>query len=162
MGVTYAKGTEVSLLDPVELGEQIVAVVQEAIPWLEGLTEEQANQTEKEGQWNAKEIIGHLADSAVNNLARIVRLQYEDNPNLPGYDQNAWVKLQCYSERLWPEMLALWLTLNEHLASAVRHIDRAAFAREGTVAGGELTLGFLIEDYIAHMEHHLRALKQLL
>ncbi|HZY62897.1 MAG TPA: DinB family protein [Edaphobacter sp.] len=161
MGVTYAKGTEVNLLDPVELGKQIVAVVQEALPWLEGLTEEQANQAEKAGQWSAKEIIGHLVDSAVNNLARIVRMQYEDNPDLPGYDQNAWVKLQRYSERLWPEMLALWLTLNEHLASAVRHIDKAALARKGTVAGGELTLGFLVEDYIAHMEHHLRALKQL-
>jgi hypothetical protein len=27
------------------------------------------------------------------------------------------------------------------------------------VEGLELTLGFLIEDYIAHMEHHLRAMR---
>ena len=159
MGVTYTQGTDVALLDPVDLGRQLVEVVHREIPWLEAFTEEQAKQTERAGQWCAKEVIGHLVDSAVNNLARIVRLQYEDSPDLPGYDQNAWVKLQSYSKRPWPEMLALWRTLNEHLGSAVRHIDKAALARKGTLAGSVLTLGFLIEDYIAHMEHHLRALK---
>ncbi len=29
----------------------------------------------------------------------------------------------------------------------------------GLVARGTITLGFLIEDYIAHMQHHLRALR---
>lgn len=159
MGVTYTQGTDVSLLDPVDLGKQLVEVVHGATPWLEAFTEEQAKQTERAGQWCAKEIVGHLVDSAVNNLARIVRLQYEDSPDLQGYDQNAWVKLQSYSERPWPEMLALWRTLNEHLGSAVRHVDKAALARKGTLAGSVPTLGFLIEDYIAHMEHHLRALK---
>jgi len=51
------------------------------------------------------------------------------------------------------------VALNEHITWAVSHISKADLAKRGAVEGDELTLGFLIEDYIAHMEHHLRALK---
>lgn len=159
MGVTYTKGTEVGLLDPVELGERLAAVVRQALPWLEALTDAKASISEKPGKWCAKEVVGHLTDSAVNNLARIVRLQIEINPDLPGYEQVAWVSLQHYAEQEWVKVLAVWAALNEHLAWTVKHAGRAELAKTGTVAGGTLTLGFLIEDYIAHMEHHLRALK---
>jgi 5-hydroxyisourate hydrolase-like protein (transthyretin family) len=100
-----------------------------------------------------------LTDSAINNHARMMRLQIETEPSLPGYEQMAWVGLQRYADREWVKVLTVWVALNEHFASAVGRIDKVLLANKGIVAGGELTLGFLIEDYIAHMEHHLRALK---
>jgi heme-degrading monooxygenase HmoA len=159
MAVTYTKGTETELLNPAELGEQLAAVVRQSLPWLQSLTEATASRPEKTGTWSAKEVMGHLTDSAVNNLARIVRLQIEADPTLPGYEQTSWVTLQHYADREWTKILAVWATLNEHIAWTISHVDKADLANKGTVAGGILTLGFLIEDYIAHMEHHLRALK---
>ena len=159
MGVTYAKGTQVELLDPVELSEQVTAVVRQALPWLQALTDASASRPEKDGKWCAKEVIGHLIDSAINNHARVMRLQIEAEPNLSGYEQEAWVRLQHYADKEWARVLEIWAALNEHFAWAVRHIDKAHLANMGTVEGDELALGFLIEDYIAHMEHHLRALK---
>ena len=112
--------------------------------------------------------MGHLTDSAVNNLARIVRiqietepdlLQIETEPDLLGYEQMAWVNLQHYAEREWAEVLALWFALNEHVAWTVRHIDKARLGNIGVVAGQRVTLGYLIEDYIAHMQHHLRLMR---
>ena len=50
--------------------------------------------------------------------------------------------------------------LNGQVAWAVAHVEKAKLANRGEVAGSELTLGFLIEDYIAHMEHHLKALRK--
>lgn len=159
MGLTYAQGTKIELLDPADLGEQLIAVVRQALPWLQALTEASASRPEKEGKWCAKEVIGHLTDSAINNHARVMRLQIEAEPNLSGYEQIAWVNLQRYADREWARVLEVWATLNEHFAWAVSHIDKAHLANPGNVEGDELTLGFLIEDYIAHMEHHLRALK---
>jgi hypothetical protein len=159
MGVTYAQGTKVELLDPVELGEHLTAVVRQALPWLQALTEASASRPEKTGKWCAKEVMGHLTDSAINNHARMMRLQIEVEPNLPGYEQMAWVGLQHYAESDWGRVLEVWATLNEHFAWAVSRIDKVQLANKGVVAGVELTLGFLIEDYIAHMEHHLRAMK---
>src|SRR5215469_15865623 len=153
--VRYAKETEVGLLDPAELSERLSAVLRTAMPWLVTISEAEASVPERDGKWCAKEVIGHLIDSAVNNLGRIVRLQIEAGQSLPGYQQIEWVKLQHYAEREWSQVLALWFALNEHVASAIAHIEKERLANRGEVAGEPLTLGFLIEDYVAHMEHHL-------
>jgi hypothetical protein len=157
--VRYAEGAEVAALDPAELSERLTALLRDAMPWLVTISEAEASVPECEGKWSAKEVIGHLIDSAVNNLGRIVRLQIEAGQNLPGYEQMAWVRLQRYAEREWAQVLALWFALNEHVAWTIAHVEKARLANRGVVAGEPLTLGFLIEDYVAHMEHHLRAMR---
>jgi len=157
--VRYAEGAEVALLDPAELSERLAAVLRSAMPWLLTISEAEASVPEREGKWSAKEVIGHLIDSAVNNLGRIIRLQIEAGQSLPGYEQMAWVSLQLYAEREWAQVLALWFALNEHVAWTIGHVEKARLANGGVVAGEPLTLGFLIEDYVAHMEHHLRAMR---
>jgi hypothetical protein len=157
--VRYAKGAEVAVLDPAELSERLAAVLRTAMPWLVTISEAEASVPEREGKWSAKQVIGHLIDSAVNNLGRIVRLQIEAGQSLQGYEQMAWVSLQHYAEREWAQVLALWFALNEHVAWTIGHVEKGRLANRGVVAGEPLTLGFLIEDYVAHMEHHLRAMR---
>jgi DinB family protein len=157
--ITYTPPTDPSFLDPVKLSEQLAAVVRSAVPWLVTLSNAEASLPEREGKWSTKEIIGHLTDSAVNNLGRIIRLQITPEA-MPGYAQDAWVNLQHYQQREWSEVLGLWFALNEHLVWIIRHIPQPTLALPGVVAGGPITLGYLIEDYIAHMEHHFRALRQ--
>jgi len=159
MGVTYTRGTDVELLDPVELSRKLDEVIRESIAWLATLSDADACVPEREGKWSAKEVIGHLTDSAVNNLGRIVRMQAAEPQVLGGYDQEAWVARQHYREREWPAVLALWFALNEHVVWTIRHVEKRRLSSLGVIEGDTLTLGFLIEDYIAHMEHHMRALK---
>lgn len=158
MGVTYTTATDLALLDPVELSERLASVLRSAMPWLVTLSDADAGIPEREGKWCAKEVLGHLTDSAVNNLGRIVRMQIAPE-HLPGYAQEQWVQLQHYRDRDWNEVLALWFALNEHVVWTIRHIDRHSLRNEATVAGNPVTLGFLIEDYIAHMEHHFRLMR---
>jgi hypothetical protein len=141
------------------LRERLEAVLRSAMPWLVTLSEAEASVPEQEGKWSAKEVVGHLIDSAVNNLGRIIRLQIEAGQIEAGYEQMAWVNLQHYREREWSQVLALWFALNEHMAWTIGHVEKARLANRGVVEGEALTLGFLIEDYVAHMEHHLRAMR---
>ena len=157
--VTYLKDADVALLGPAELSERLADVLRKAMPWLVTISEAEASVPEREGKWSAKQIIGHLTDSAVNNLGRIMRMQIEADPSLPGYRQMEWVSLQHYAEREWAQVLALWFALNEHVEWTIEHIERARLANRGVVEGEPLTLGFLIADYIAHIEHHLQAMR---
>jgi hypothetical protein len=159
MGITYTQATDINLLDPEELSRNLASTIRAAVPWLVTLSNADAASPEAEGKWSAKQVIGHLTDSAVNNLSRIIRLQIASE-HMPGYAQEAWVALQHYRDREWAEVLALWFALNEHLVWTIRHIPQASLANQATVAGSPLTLGFLVEDYIAHMQHHLLALRR--
>ena len=161
MEVTYTGPTDPGLLDPAALSEQLTEAVRNVMPWLATLSEAQAAQPEREGKWNAKEVIGHLTDSAVNNLARFVRLATRPH-DLHSYDGEAWVQIQHYSEREWQHILRLWFVLNEHIAGVILRLDKASLANSGSIDGIPVTLGFVIEDYIAHMHHHLNALRRWL
>ncbi|MBZ5629437.1 MAG: DinB family protein [Acidobacteriia bacterium] len=107
--------------------------------------------------WSKKQELGHLVDSAINNYARLIRVQRESAPALPGYEQDAWVERQGYDDRDWMELIALWTNLNRHMLAAARRIPASALARTCTIAGSQpMTLEFVIEDYVDHMVHHLQ------
>ena len=106
--------------------------------------------------WSAKEELGHLLDSAVNNHQRIVRAQLEEKPAMPGYDGDAWVVLHRYQQREWETLIGLWAALNRQLLTAAEAVPDSAWARTCTIAdSAPLTLKFVFDDYVNHMVHHL-------
>ena len=118
--------------------------------------------------WTAKEIVGHLIDSAANNHARFVRAQFTDDLVFPGYDGEEWVRAQRYNEESWPLLVELWKHYNLHLlhvmASAPEETLKLPRARHSldmiawqTVAPDKAaTLEYLMRDYIGHLKSHLR------
>jgi hypothetical protein len=159
MGLIYTQGSDPATLEPAQLSESLAAAVREVMPWLASLSDADVCRPERAGKWSAKQVIGHLTDSAINNLGRIVKMQLEADQHLSGYDQASWVRVQHYDEREWPEVLGLWFALNEHIVWIIAHVEKSALTHCGIIEGDPMTLGFLIEDYVAHMQHHVRALR---
>jgi len=70
--------------------------------WIKRLPEEYNSMSEKEisnrslsNKWSKKEILGHLCDSAINNIERFIKIQYEEPVYvIQSYDQNHWVMIQ--------------------------------------------------------------------
>ncbi len=109
-------------------------------------------------KWSKKEILGHLVDSAQNNLQRFVRGQYESAPPKIIYFQDEWVKLQRYGDYDKEELIQLWVSLNKHLCHTLSVMDQSNVEKQCDTGkpGTELhTLKFLAEDYLTHMKHHL-------
>lgn len=163
MGVTYAEPSDPASLNPVELGERLERLVWAAMPGLEAMSDDDAAFIDEATptRWTTKQVIGHLTDSAINNLGRVVRMALASGLTFQGYDQDGWVAIQHYAERDWPDLLDTWVVLNEQMAWTVKHLDQAVLAHTGAIEGDQLTLGYLIEDYVAHMAHHLRAMATL-
>ena len=134
-------------------------VVITALPRLQVLTEAQASRKPAPEVWSAKELLGHLTDSAANNHARFVRAGVEDGLDLPGYDQNVWVQVGGWQERPWAEVLALWHAYQTHLAHVIARLPQGSLGHTLRIGGGEpVTLGFVAEDYVRHQLHHLAQL----
>src|SRR4051812_26490037 len=70
-------------------------------------------------KWSAKQMIGHLIDSAANNHQRFVRAQFMNDLVFPGYDQDAWVEVQKYNDEAWSNLVNLWASYNLHLAHLI-------------------------------------------
>jgi hypothetical protein len=126
------------------------------------MSEIEVSQRPAPQKWSKKEILGHLCDSAINNLERFVRIQYNKEPLiLTPYDQVQWVKIQGYQELPIDEVLNLWVSLNKKIINVVKNIPNENLALKCGFEGNELvTLQWLIQDYMEHLEHHLK--KQIL
>ncbi|WRU96739.1 hypothetical protein RYX51_06580 [Priestia filamentosa] len=60
-------------------------VVESIHHWIKRLPEEYNSMSEEEisnrpsqNKWSKKEILGHLCDSAINNIERFIKIQYEE------------------------------------------------------------------------------------
>lgn len=133
-------------------------------PGLAAIGQVQAGAPTAPGKWSRKEILGHLIDSALNNLQRFIRAQVpahrtEGVLRLPSYAQDDWVRVSAHQARDWGELVELWATLNRHVLHVLRHLDRALLGTScviGDSAGAPLRLELLAVDYVGHLKHHLR------
>ena len=131
-------------------------VVHQPLPRLRAIPEERAAHTPAPQVWSAKQVIGHLIDSGVNNHARFVRASVQSGLDLPGYDQDAWVRLGGWQQRGWAEILALWAVYQEQLAHVIARLPPESLGHTLSIGGGEpVTLAWLTEDYVRHQLHHL-------
>jgi len=106
-------------------------------------------------KWSKKEIIGHLIDSATNNHQRFVRGQFENRPAII-YDQNKWNEFGFYQKIGGQQIIVFWAAYNRQLIEFIKHIPKDNLQLECLVGDKLLTLDFLINDYVEHLEHHLR------
>ena len=141
--------------------------IEKSTPLLEKMSDESTRRRPAPGKWSPREIVGHLIDSASNNHQRFVRAQFQDDLVFPGYAQDAWVSAQNYQDAPWDELLGLWRSFNLHIARVMETASPEARLRPRTRHNlDELawrpvprdkpaTLDYFMEDYVAHLQHHL-------
>ena len=109
-------------------------------------------------KWSKKQILGHLIDSAQNNLRRFICAQYESVPPWIVYHQDIWVAANDYQSAIREELVQLWRLMNERVISVLKTMDEKYYTR--LVNTGKDTVQYhsvlaLADDYVQHMKHHL-------
>jgi hypothetical protein len=130
---------------------------------LKNFSEEELLQRPAPGKWSKKEILGHLIDSAINNLKRFTEIQFLPQPyKIISYRQDDLVVVNNYQSLPLDHLLDLWKKLNQQIAFLVKNIpeEKLNYPVDPQYDNGELrTLGWIICDYVAHLQHHLNQLK---
>lgn len=141
-----------------ELSRLLQDTIDRELPYLRALSEHSSSiKPNGDDSWSPKQELGHLIDSATNNHQRFVRAALADEYRGPGYAQTAWVEINEYQETAWADIVSIWYQYNSLLVRTIRNIAQNKLATPcfiGEVKASQ-TLGFLIEDYVLHMRHHL-------
>ena len=127
----------------------------------------------KESGWSAREILGHLVDSAAINLLRFKSVLILNKSEFTGYNQTEFVSRNNYDSRNYSDILHLWLSINTALVKLANSLStdqlstplsaetfqKIAFVLPSKKS--EENLEFLIYDYFEHLDHHVKQITEL-
>ena len=131
---------------------------------VEGLDHRQLATPYREGGWNIRQLVHHLADSHMNAFTRIRLALTEDNPTVKPYDEAAWANLHDsvaapmeWSLELLESLHARWVMLLQSLTPdqwlrSFSNPERGSM----TIANATLLYAWHSRHHTAHITH-LRA-----
>ena len=123
---------------------------------IENLDERQLNVPYREGGWNIKQVIHHVADSHMNAYIRVKLALTEDNPTVKPYDEAAWAELA--DTQVVPVNVSVTLVhaLHRRLVALLQHMQPSE--RERTYFHPEHKRNFPLWEVVAlyawHSRHH--------
>jgi hypothetical protein len=153
-----------SSYDPAAIAADLHAALAEGLALFAGIDEALSRERPQPDGWCAREVVGHLIDSACNNHRRFILGQTPGLPKFDGYDGDAWVTRQQYVDESWEAIVSLWAAYNRHLRHVIartpaEHLSMSATDPDGT---GQVTLGFVMQDYVGHIRHHFEQVRRVM
>jgi len=135
---------------------QLIHILDTIPAKLRSFSEEEFSAVPAPGKWSKKQIIGHLIDSATNNHHRFVRAQFEDKPVI-SYNQELWNAHSYYQSMSQEHVISFWEMYNHHIVELIKRIPTNMLSKECSMKDGEkYSIDWLFQDYVRHLEHHLR------
>lgn len=123
------------------------------------ITEEELNKTYREGSWNVRQLVHHIADSQLNMYQRLKLALTDNNPIVPPFDQEKWVKLEDNSVSI-DYSIQMLEGINARIVALGNHIDKDQLERKFTLKdSGEITVATKLAKLSWHENHHLAHIK---
>src|SRR5690349_4498197 len=101
--------------------EDIKSVLDTMEPSIRAISDVEFSAKPRQDKWSKKEVIGHLIDSAENNLRRFISARSEDRPKII-YEQDFWVSANAYQSATQDDVVTLWRLLNERICAVLATI----------------------------------------
>lgn len=119
------------------------------------LDEQQLNTPYREGGWNVKQVVHHVADSHMNAFIRFKLGLTEDNPTIKPYEEALWAEMSDYNMAV-NISLTLLHALHNRWYDFLKHMkpedwDRTVFHPQHQK---NITLWHLLGMYAWHGLHH--------
>jgi hypothetical protein len=116
-----------------------------------------------DGEWTVREICHHLADGEINSAVRLRRLIAEDDPLLPGYDENEYSRRLYYGERAIGPSVAAMAAVRAATFQILGELSEAEWARPGTHGEhGPYGVEAWLRDYADHPWDHAEQARRVL
>ncbi len=126
----------------------------------EEIPEDLQSQRPAPEKWSKKEILGHLIDSALHNWRRMAIAKDTTGPyNVQFYQQAESVRNNGYQDLPASHITQLWKNMNQQIVEVCQRLGEMDLKKEIHLPApynSDTDLAFLINDYVDHLEHHLK------
>lgn len=154
-------GRYITLVPDGDLVAMLARQREETTALLASFSPAQARHRTAPGEWNATEIVGHLADTERVFAYRALRIARADPAPLEGVEDFApYVPAGRFAQRPLGDVAAEFASVRQASLALSRSLDAAAWRRLGTVEGAPISvraLGYLVAG---HELHHLPDLRR--
>ena len=144
-----------------------LAVMTELVPWAEqtvrGLDPATLRRPEAPGKWSVLEVLHHLADTELVYGYRVRMVLTQDNPPLPGYDQDLWAQTFRYREAPLTDVLSQLGVLRGVNLRLFQSLEPAQWKRAGLHSErGPESVEHIVRMIGAHDLVHRRQIERIL
>jgi hypothetical protein len=145
-----------------EIVETLRALPDEIEALVRGLDDEALRRRPAPDQWSIKEVCAHLRDSLEIDGERIRRMVEEDDPAIPGYDQEALARERDYQNASMPLILTALRAFSGGNAYMLEGLTEGQWRRVGHhQERGPINVGGYAEQQAEHCRAHLAQLRSL-
>ena len=141
----------------VELLERQIA---ESAAFLAGFTPEQALWREAPGEWNAVEIVGHLADTERVFGYRALRIARADPVMWTGVEFADYAAAANFQERPLGDVVAEYAAVRAAFVALLRGLDAAAWERRAPADWTLRSVRAIAYTMAGHELHHLASIRR--
>ncbi|MBI2755861.1 MAG: DinB family protein [Chloroflexi bacterium] len=136
------------------------AAVEEA---LRGASDAALDARPAPGEFTAREVVHHLADSEMTSAIRLRRLIAEDAPHIQAYDENQFARALYYDRRPTHASLAAMKAARDTSAQILDLLGEDDWTRSGTHSdSGAYSVETWLHVYAAHAHDHARQIREAL
>ncbi|MFN7291861.1 MAG: DinB family protein [Pirellula sp.] len=139
-----------------ELIEQYASGGQKLVQAYWGLTQDELFWQPPDGSWTLHQNAIHMMDSDLIASDRMKRVACMELPLLVAYDETGFSKLPGGDSIPAFQAIDLFVKNRQMTAAILRALPDSAFERCGIhTESGKVSLAYLVESYIRHLDHHL-------
>ncbi len=149
-----ASGDRRQLLDRFRAG---YAAVEQAVA---GIAEDELDRRPPSGEWTAREVVHHLADSETHAYVRLRRLIAEDEPLIEGYDEPEYARRLHY-DRPIETSLAVLRAVRDSSLELLETLTTAEWSRSGRHSdSGAYSVDEWLQIYANHSADHAEQIRR--
>jgi uncharacterized damage-inducible protein DinB len=143
--------------------EHVRATARDLVSLVSGVNDDHLERRPAEGEWSAREVIGHLADAELAYAMRLRLIVAQDRPHLTWYDEEAWVERFGPLDEDARVSLARWRALRDANVRLFESLEAEEWLRGGIHdTDGMLTVETIAKRMVTHDRTHLDQIRKAL
>ena len=112
------------------------------------------------GKWSVHEVVGHLIDTERIFAYRALRFARNDHKDLPGFEQDDYVREAQFDRRPWADLLEEFEAVRRSNVLLFRGLSEEAWRRAGVANGNGMSVRAAAYVIAGHELHHMRVLRE--